>query len=169
MRRTLTLFATQLLLWFVVAEVNHHLTGYQLYVFVAALFVAFGALTQPLRSGLAASLMAGLMCDATTPVVFGTHLLIFAAAHLVLFHVRERIPRDDAISITIVVVLTNLVLYLLFCLTQFHHTPAPAILWPRIVADLVASQVLLALITPWFYALQARALMLARVRREEAA
>lgn len=164
MRRALVLFATLALLWWLVAQLNHVLTGLHLYLFAGALFVAFAALTQPLRPGVAATLLGGMLCDAHTPVAFGTHVLLFAAAHFTLFHVRERVPRDDAISAIIVVLLTNLALFLVFSLTQIHASPAPASIWPRLVVDLVGSQVLLTLVTPWFFALQARSLALARVR-----
>ena len=45
-------------------------------------------------------------------------------------------------------------------------TPAPAAIWPRLIVDLLCSQVFLVLIAPWFFALQTRALTLARVPRE---
>lgn len=165
MRRTLILFATLVVLWAVVSQVNHALSTVRVYLFAGALYVAFAALTQPRRSGLATSLLAGLLCDASTPVTFGTHLLLFAAAHVTLFHIRDRVPRDDNIAAIVVVLLTNLALYLVFSFAQIHHSPAPAAVWPRLIADLICSQVFLALITPWFFALQARSLALARLPR----
>src|SRR6218665_4055333 len=99
MRRTLVLFATLLLLWTMLMVLNDLLAGSRVYLFAGALFVSFAALSQPLRSGLAAALLAGLVCDANSPVTFGTHLLLFAAGHLTLFHVRERVPRDDTIAV----------------------------------------------------------------------
>lgn len=165
MRRALVLFATTILLWGLVTQLNHALAGLRVYVFAGALFVAFAALTQPRRSGLAASLLAGLVCDANTPVVFGTHMLLFAAAHATLFHVRDRVAREDNLSAIFVVLLTNLALFLVFSFTQIHASPAPAAMWPRLFADLLCSQVFLAVVTPWFFALQARALELGRVPR----
>ncbi|MDP3071333.1 MAG: hypothetical protein Q8N18_13670 [Opitutaceae bacterium] len=165
MRRTLVLFATLLLLWALVSQLNDALAPLRVHVFAGGLFVVFAALTQPRRPGLAATLLAGLVCDAHAPVMFGLHLLLFAAAHALLFHVRERVAREDAISITVVALLTNLALFLLLSFTQIHTSPAPASAWPRLIADLAASQLLLALVTPWFAALQARALGVARVPR----
>lgn len=169
MRRTLTLFATLFVLWTIVAQANHALTGFRVYLFAGALFVVYAALTQPRGSGLAASLLGGLMCDANAPVAFGTHVLLFAAAHLTVFHIRDRVPRDDNISSVIIVLLTNLALFLVFSFGQIHGSPAPAAVWPRLVADLACSQVFLALITPWFFALQSHSLALARVQRIDAA
>ena len=39
---------------------------------VRALFVAFAAVTQPLRSGMFTSAIGGLICDAHAPIAFGT-------------------------------------------------------------------------------------------------
>jgi hypothetical protein len=165
MRRTLILFATLLILWTVLAQLNHALTAWRIYLFAGALFVAFTALTQPPRAGFAATMLGGLICDANTPVPFGTHTLLFAAAHLTLFYVRERVPRDDNIAAITVVLLTNLALFLVFSFLQIHRSPAPAAVWPRLIVDLMCSQIFLVLITPWFFALQARALIAGRVDR----
>lgn len=169
MRRTFVLFGTLLILWMLVTQLNHALAPLRVHLFVHAPFITFAALTQPRRAGLAASMLAGLVCDAHAPVAFGTHLLLFAAAHLMLFHIRERVPRDDAISAVIVALLTNLALFIVFSIIQLQSSPAPAALWPRLLFDLLCSQVFLVLLTPWFVALQARSLALARVQREEAA
>ncbi|MBM3852984.1 MAG: hypothetical protein FJ399_07485, partial [Verrucomicrobia bacterium] len=95
MHRPLALFAPLVLLWALLAELNHALSGLHCHVFGGALFVAYAALHQPLRSGLAASLLGGLVCDANTPIPFGTHFVLFAAAHLFLHRVRDRVPRQD--------------------------------------------------------------------------
>ena len=83
MRRTLALAGPLLLLWIVYSETNHVLSGLRVHLFAGGLFVAFAALTQPLRAGLAASLLGGLLCDAHAPAeLFGTHARLFAAAHV---------------------------------------------------------------------------------------
>ncbi|MEO6245158.1 MAG: hypothetical protein ABIQ12_06955 [Opitutaceae bacterium] len=165
MRRTLALFVSSLVLWMLVTQLNDMLAGYQVYVFAGSLFVAFAALTQPHGPGLAATILGGLVCDAHAPVPFGLHALLFAAAHLALFRIRDRVPKADNVASIIVVLLTNLALFLMFSFTQISVAPMPGVTWPRLIADLVCSQALLALITPWFFALQARALKLARVSR----
>ena len=168
MRRTLTLFATQMLLWAIVTELNHSLSGLRVYIFAGALFVVFAALTQPWRSGLAAAILGGLMCDANAPVLFGTHALLFAVVHLMVCQIRDRVPRDDNVSAIFVVLLANLALFLVFSFSQIHRSPAPTAIWPRLIADLVCSQIFLAVVTPWFFALQARALALITGLRAEA-
>jgi hypothetical protein len=165
MRRTLVHLGSLILLWGLAVELNHALTELRIYLFVGALFVLHAALLQPRGAGLAAVLLGGFVCDATTPVLFGTHALLFAAGHGIIFNLRDRVPRDDAISQIIVALLLNLGLFLAFSFTQIHRSPAPAAVWPRLLVDLVCSQVLLGIVTPWILALQSRALVLARVDR----
>ena len=58
-----------------------------------------------------------------------------------------------SVAVTLLALFTNFGLFLAFTLsrgtTEASH-------WPRLVTDLVASQVLVALATPWFTSLQAR-------------
>ncbi len=158
MRRLFALFLTLLILWAVLAQVNHALTEFRVYLFAGALFVSFTALTQPLRFGLAMSIAGGMICDSNSPVPFGTHVLLFIVAHFTVFHIRERVPRDDNIAAVVLALFTNFALFLVFSFTQIHGSPSPAFIWPRLLMDLLCSQILIAFITPWFFALQARAL-----------
>ena len=185
MRRTLTLFATLFVLSALVAQLNHVLADARVYLFVGSLFVAFAALTQPLGAGLAATVLAGLLCDATEPLWFDlamnggwslknaallglahAHTVLFIIAHIAVFNVRDRFPRDDTIGRIVVALLANLGLFLAFSFMHIVHSPVPGAVWPRLIADLVCSQVFLTLIAPWFFALQTQALVLARVERE---
>lgn len=166
MRRALVLLATLLLLSVLIGQINHALSGLRIYLFVGALYVTHAALFQTPRMGLIMALLGGLICDATAPILFGTHAVLFGLAHAVISRLRDRIPRDDAISLIIVTLLANLALFLAFSFTQVHRSPSPNSVWPRLIFDLVCSQVFLTLITPWFLALQSRALVLAGVERQ---
>jgi rod shape-determining protein MreD len=169
MRRIFALSLTSLILWAVLAQVNHALTDFRVYLFAGALFVSFTALTQTLRSGLTASIIGGLICDANSPVPFGTHVLLFTLAHVTVFHIRDRVPRDDNVAAVVLALFTNFALFLVFSFTQIHISPYPAAIWPRLLMDLLCSQILVAVITPWFFALQARALDFAGPARGETA
>ena len=153
LRRVALLLGPLLLLWAIGAELNHHLATRQVWVFAGGLHVAFIALTQGFGPGLAAVLLSGLFCDAGAPVPFGTHALLFGLAHNVIFRMRARIPNDDAVAATLLALFANFGLFLAFAAAR---GTADASRWPRLVSDLVASQVLVALATPWFTALQAR-------------
>lgn len=161
MRQFVTLSLTLVLLWGLVAEVNHAIAPYRVYLFTGALYVVYSALTQPLRAGLLVSCMGGLICDANSPVNFGMHLLLFSLAHVIVRHVRDRIAHDDSLSLTFVTLLANLALFLVFSFSQIQASPAPAAIWPRLIVDLLCSQVFVTLVTPWFFALQRQSLVLA--------
>jgi rod shape-determining protein MreD len=167
MRRVLVLSATMLLLWTVASQVNHVLSSFRFYVYVGGLFVTYAALTQPMRHGIIASVLGGLFCDLNGPAdLFGTQALLFAAAHVSVFHIRDRIPRDETASRVVVALLSNLAVFLALSFSQIHLSPAPAAAWPRLLTDLVCSQIFIAIVAPWFFALQVHALILARVDRQ---
>jgi rod shape-determining protein MreD len=159
-RSTLIVFAALLVLWALVAQLNHVLAPSHIYLWTGGLFVTFGALVLPLRRGLVTVFLAGLVCDATAPIAFGTHALLFAAAHVVLFNLRDRVPREETIARVVIALLANLALFLVFSFLQIGDLPAPAAAWPRLIFDLVCSQIFIAVIAPWFFALQERALAL---------
>jgi hypothetical protein len=150
------------LLWSVVTELNHLLSSWHLYLWVGGLFILYPALALPLRDGLVATLMGGLLCDATTGARFGLHTLLFAAAHIVIFNLRDRIPRDETAGRVVIALFGNLGLFLVFSFLQVARFPDATAVWPRIICDLICSQIFLALITPWFVALQVRVLDVAR-------
>jgi rod shape-determining protein MreD len=154
-------FLTVLLLWALVAQVNHYLAGAHLYLFVGGLLVAQAALELPLRSGMAVALLAGCVCDAHALVPFGTHALLFAVAQAVLFNLRDRLPLDETTGRVLIALFANLALFLVLSFLEIDRSPAPGASWLRLFADLACSQVFLALIAPWFFALQRRAATLA--------
>lgn len=153
LRRLALLCAPLLLLWGIQTEVNHVLSSHQLFFFSGGLYVAFIALTQPFGAGLAAVLIAGLACDANAPVAFGTHAALFGLAHNIIHRMRDRIPKEDAVAGTLLALFTNFGLFLAFVAILSPGGAAPL---PRLAADLVCSQVLVALAASWFAALQSR-------------
>ena len=175
MRRTFVTFFTLLVLWVIVGQVNHTLANAQIirllfgahvYLFVGGLFITYAALQLPLRDGFGAVLLAGLLSDATAPVPFGLNTLLFAGTFAVVFNIRDHLPREETMARVIVALLANLALFLVFSFALIGRVPAPGAVWPRLIADLIYSQVFLLVIAPWFFALQARTLVLARVERD---
>lgn len=156
MRRCLVIFLTLILLWMLVAQANHLLAPWHVYLFAGGLFITYPALAMPSRAGLAATLLAGLAMDAATPVPFGLHATLLATAHLLIFNIRDRVPRDDTITRVVVALLANLGVFLAFSFLEVTRNRAPGTAWPRLVFDLLCSQAGIALIGPWFFALQAK-------------
>lgn len=162
-RRWLIPFATTLLLWSLVVQLNHYLAPYGAYLFVGGLLVTFAALRLSLRNGLVATLLTGLAVDALEPVPFGTHFVLFGIMHVLLFHLRTRFPREELVFGVVVALLANLGLFLAVSFVALGDQPAPGAAWLRLFADLGWSQLFIAAVAPWFLALQARALELGRV------
>ena len=71
-------------------------------------------------------------------------------------------PHDTPAGLLAVVLLANAALFLALSVLEVHGGPFAMRRWGRLVSDLVGSQLALALIAPWFLALQAKALVLAR-------
>jgi rod shape-determining protein MreD len=162
MRGAAAVFLTLYLLHALVAEANNALSGAHVWLFAGGLYVAYSALAIPFRQGLAASLLGGLLCDALSPVAFGTHAALFAAAHVVVFAVRERIQRDETAVRVAAALILNLAFFLALSSGRLRLVPSTASAWPRMLSDLLCSEAVVALAAPWFFALQARSIELAR-------
>jgi cell shape-determining protein MreD len=116
----------------------------------------------PFRQGLPVSVLAGLLCDSVSPVPFGTHGGLFAAAHVGIYNLRERLQRDETVVRVAVALILNLALFLALFLVREHGLPESATVWPRVLSDLAWSEAAVVLAAPWFFALQAGSLQLAR-------
>jgi rod shape-determining protein MreD len=162
MRGAGILFLTLYLLRALVAEANSALSGLHVWLFTGGLFVAYSAMEFPFRAGFMASLLGGLLCDSVSPVPFGTHAALFGAAHVVVYNFRERLQTDDTVVRVTVALLINLALFLALSFGQMRHVPAAATVWPRLLSDLVWSELAVAAAAPWFFALQAATLEFAR-------
>jgi hypothetical protein len=164
MRAAAVFFLTEALLLMLTAQGNHALSGLHVYAFLGGLVLLEGALALPLGWGLAVALAAGALADTAAPVsAFGMQTLLFAAAFAVLHGLRERLPRESLAGRLVVALLVNLALFLSVSALEIGHSPAKVSAGLRLFADLLASQALLALLAPWFFALQARSLQLAGV------
>jgi len=169
MRAAAVLFLTLYLLRALLSEANNALSGAHIWLFSGGLFVAYAALMLPFRQGIAVSALGGLLCDSLAPVAFGTHAALFSAAHVVVFNVRERLQRDETAVRVAVALILNLALYLALSFARNRLVPSGATVWPRLLWDLAWSEAALALVAPWFFALQARSLELARANSSRGA
>jgi hypothetical protein len=169
MRGAAALFLTLYLLRALTAEANSALSGAHVWLFAGGLYVAYSALMLPFGQGLAATALGGLLCDSMAPVAFGTHAALFAVAHVVVYSVRERLQRDETAVRVAVALIVNAAFFLALSLARLRLFPAAATAWPRMLSDLVWSQAALALVAPWFFALQLRTLELAGARPAHAA
>jgi hypothetical protein len=158
--RVFILTVASLLLALVLGQLNHYLAVWQVHVWCGGLFVTFVALRLNYGTGAAAAFVAGLLLDAGEPISFGTQGLLFLATHAVIFNMRARAPRDETVVGVVIALLANLGLFLAMSFLRVDPIVEPARAWMRIFADLLASQIVLALIAPWFFSVQARLLEL---------
>jgi len=161
MTRLFILFLTIVVLWAGVGQLNYALSGAHLHFFAGGLFVAYAALALPRSEGLTIAILGGAVCDAHAPVAFGTHVLLFAAAATLIHALRERLPHDHVLGRVSVALTANAALFVALSLLEAHGAARGVRLWPRLVPDLVFSEILVALVAPWFFSLQEKALALA--------
>jgi rod shape-determining protein MreD len=169
MRGAAVIFLTLFVLRALVAELNTALSGVHLWLFAGGLFVAYAALAMPFHEGFVAAILGGLLCDAMAPVAFGTHATLFAIAFVVVFNLRERLQRDDAAVRVVVALLVNLVIFLAISFMRIGLGHGRLAEWPRLLSDLLWSEAVVALVAPWFFALQFRSLELARANSARSA
>jgi rod shape-determining protein MreD len=168
MRGAFALLLTLYLLLALVAEANNALSGMHIWLFTGGLYVAYSALVMPFGPGFLVTIVAGLLCDSVTPVPFGTHACLFALAHAIVFNARERLQRDETTVRIVVALLINLGLYLALTFVRIRVAHGGAAAWPRMLSDLAWSEITIAIIAPWFFALQLRMLELARANPSRA-
>lgn len=173
--RWLIVFAANLVLWVLVGLANHYLTAFSIpffsdfatmHLYVGGLFVTYAALRLDALHGFTATILTALLIDSAEPVPFGTSLVLFGLVHAFLLYGRLRFPREELVFGTVVALLSNLFLFLVLSFLLIGDNPRPADAWLRLFVDLLASQLVIALITPWFLSLQARAHALARIHPE---
>jgi rod shape-determining protein MreD len=164
--RWLVVFGCNLLLVWLVGLANHYLAPANLSLYAGGLLVTFAALRLDLRHGFTSTLLTGLAVDSLAPVPFGTSMILFGLVHAVLFYGRRRFPREEVVFAMVVALMANLFLFLALSFLLVGRNPHPGAAWIRLFADLIASQLTIGLITPWFISLQVRAFELIRLNPE---
>lgn len=165
--------ANLLLLW-LIGLANHHLASawfplaehFSAHLYFGGLFTTFAALRLDPRNGWIATVLTGLLADAQTPAPFGTSVILLALVYAALLYGRQRFPRDEPLFGTVVALFSNLFLFLALSFVLVGSNPSPARAWLRLFTDLILSQLFIALITPWFLALQGRSFDLLRLHPE---
>jgi hypothetical protein len=164
--RWLIVFGANFLLWWLVGLANDYLAGWSVHLYVGGLFTVYSSLQLDRKHGLIAIALTGLLLDAATPVPFGTSLVLFGLIHAVLLYGRRQFPREGPVFGIVVAQLTNLFLFIALSFLLVGGNPRPADAWLRLFVDLLASQLVILLIAPWFLALQARAMELVQIHPE---
>jgi len=162
--RWLVVFGCNLLLLWLVGLANHYLAHFSLLgfehctvsLYLGGLLVTYAALRLDSRHGWASTLLTGLAADSFTALPFGTSLVLFGMVHATLLHGRQRFPREELVFAIVVALLVNLFLFIAISFLLVGSNSRPAAAWLRLFADLLASQVAVALLTSWFMSVQNR-------------
>ena len=161
LRQVLVLLACTAVLCAIVGQLNHYAAAWAVTFSIPGLLVVFAALRLPLGTGLATAFVSGLWLDAAAPVTFGSQALLLGLAFCLVHRLRARLPREQILVGVVAALFVNLALFVLLALVGIGSLPDPASGGLRILADLFVSQLLTALIGPWFLAFQAASLRLA--------
>jgi rod shape-determining protein MreD len=160
LRQVLALLACGAVLGAFLGQLNHAVAPWAFSFFAPGLLVAFAALRLPLGAGIASAFVFGLWLDASSPLPFGRQALLFALACCLVHRLRDRLPRHETMIGVVVALFVNLALFVALAFLDLGALPDTASGGLRLLADLVVSQLLTALIGPWFLALQEAALRL---------
>ncbi len=164
--RWLIVFLANFLLWWLVGLANNYFATSGVHLYVGGLFVVYASLRLDHRHGLIAIVLTGLLIDAVEPVPYGTSMLLLGLVHATLLYGRRRFPREGAVFGIVVALFANLFLVIALSFLLVGANPHPASAWLRIFVDLLISQLLLLIITPWFLALQDRTMELVAIHPE---
>ena len=164
--RWLIVLLANMLLWWLVCLANNLLADHSIHLYLGGLFIVYASLRLDWKHGVTATVLTGLMFDAMEPVPFGTSMMLLGLVHATLVYGRQRFPREGAVFGIVVALLANLFLVIALSFLLVGANPRPGEAWLRIFVDLLASQLVILAVTPWFLELQAQAMHLARIHPE---
>ncbi len=172
--RWLVVFGCNLLLLWLSALANQRLAQFSflswdyvsIHLYLGGLFVVFSGLYMDFRNGFISTALTGLAYDALEPVPFGTSLVLFGLIHAFLIFNRYRFSIQEPIFAIIVAFLSNLLLVIAISSLLIGNGSEPALMWLRLLIDLIISQIVLAPITPWFITFQIVVLKIFRFHGE---
>ncbi|MDX2187722.1 MAG: hypothetical protein SFV32_12370 [Opitutaceae bacterium] len=151
LRTVLATVACGWLLLVVTREINHAFASAALSVFTFGLPLAFAALRLDFTSGWRSVICLGLMADALAPVRFGLHALLYLVIFLLIFRVRQRVPREENLVGTVISILATVVVHAAFTLNYIWYGPTPGRLMSRVLMEAGLSSLLVALVAPWYF------------------
>ena len=172
--RWFVVLLANLLLWWLVGTGNHYLGRFSflwmdycsIHLYVGGMFVVYPALKLNSKQGWIAIALTGLMMDALEPVPFGTSMILLGLVYATLLYGRRRFPREGSIFSIVVALFANLFLFIALSFLLVGASPRPGETWLRIFVDLLASQFLILLITPWFFSLQEKSMEMLHINPE---
>lgn len=147
---------TLLLLFLLVAFISHRTSSFTapagLWVLLLGLLPAYAAIRFPLREGLAATFLVGLLADTQTPLPFGSLAFLLTVTYCLAHAVRHRFRSRQNLWLVALAILLNSLLFLaISVLVMVRDGHLPGLL--PLLAALTASSLLLAVLGPWLITL----------------
>jgi hypothetical protein len=167
--RWVVLVAANLLLIFLGGQCNHYLAHLPVSVFLGGLFLPVAGLRLRMKPGFIALFLTGLFFDAARPVPFGSSALLLGALFATWYTFRPRLPREGMGAAVTGALLANAALFFAQPLLLGPGLASAAATGSRVFWDFVFSEIAVALLGPWFFALQEKALFLWGVNLAEEA
>ncbi|WP_438483275.1 hypothetical protein [Oleiharenicola lentus] len=172
--RWLVVFLSNLLLFWLVGIANNHLAHFSLFglthaslhLYICGLAVVYSAMRLDPKHGAIAMILTGLAYDAMEPVPYGTHVVLLGLVHATLVYGRRRFPREGGVFGIVLAQFANLFLFIALSFLLVGANPHPAEAWLRIFVDLLASQICILAVAPWFLALQEKIMGLLKIHPE---
>jgi len=161
--------ACGIFLWSLFGQLNHYLSSWNVSLFVGGLLVTFPALRFSHRDGWKIVVLLGLWCDATAPVRVGLHAVLFLTAYTFVFQLRDRFPREEAVFGVFIALIANAGIFIALTVALLMRNPHPFAAIPAVLIDLLVSELFVAMVGAWFFALQEKSLEIAglSLRREQ--
>lgn len=140
-------------LYFLITEFNDSIARTSITLFLPGLFLAYPALNLRFYPALFCNVVTGLLIDATSPVPFGSTAIIFLLIQLVINKYRSNIKKNNLYHGWVISQVTNLIIFS-FVTLYFNAAHLFEIgIFVRTVFDFIISQLILALLTPWYLSL----------------
>lgn len=148
--RLSVVFLFNLLLYFIIGEINHLLAGWSLHLHLDVLLLIFFGLHLNRLSGVVFTVLLGLLADAAHPVPTGTFVLGYLGIWYAFVWFQHRIRRQNPGHVRVVALSIQVLWMLVLAIFLGDGFLASTVYWQRILMDLILSGVvLLAVVWPW--------------------
>lgn len=152
--RLLIILIVNALLYFFVNQLNAALGAKGIYLSLDALYILFAALYFSNYHGLIITAASALTVDAVLPSHFGTNLIIYTIALLTIGRMKIRLRRENPYHVILIALVINLLIILTFTLVTEREGIMSGWFWIRLITDLFLSELVIAIIAPWYLNLQ---------------
>ncbi|HCR37550.1 MAG TPA: hypothetical protein DIU37_05310 [Opitutae bacterium] len=152
--RWLIILCVNLLVYFLVQELNDALTFFGLNIYLASLYIVFPAIYLAPTQGAIVVLITSWVVDAPLPTPFGTTALLSIFIYTLILLIRHRIRHHMGAFILSITFFTNLILFLILTLIASNSPLADFAYWQTLGINLICSQAVLLLAAPWVLELE---------------